>query len=840
MSRPREFENASAGTVAPSESGQKLSPMPIVEGIFIGRYEIRSLLGTGGMGEVWLALDKQLDRTVALKILPDDLARDQLRMRRFIQEAKSASALSHPNIITIYEVGEVEDIHFIAIEYVDGVTLRQRINDNDLKFEETLEIAVQVAAALATAHEAGIIHRDIKPDNIMLRRDGYVKVLDFGLAKLTEKSNERLSSEPEAMTLVNTEPGLVVGTVSYMSPEQARGLMVDTRSDIWSLGVVLYQMLTGHEPFEAPTATDQIVSILERQPPPINSYVKDIPVEIERVIARALAKDRGERYQTIQDMLVDLRQAKQRLAFQTELHRSMSAGELNLAKLTAKVSPTSLQEPSASGAIQSSTASGTTPASSISKRRRPRKKAIDSIAILPLTNTSGDPNTEYLSDGITESIINSLSRLPRLRVMARSTVFRYKGREVDPREVGEELGVRAILSGRLQVFGDRLMIGTELVDAFDGAQLWGEQYNRRLSDIFAVQDEIAREISEKLQLKLTGEEKQKLVKRYTHDTEAYHLYLKGRYFWNKRTHECLEKGKEFFKQAIEADASYALAYSGLADSYALLGVALPPRDAFPRAIAASLKALEIDDAVAEAHTSFAFARMFFEWDWQGAEGEFKRAIELNPNYATAYQWYGRLLSALGRHSESIANLQMAQALDPLSLSINTGCGVSFYMARRYEEAIQQYRKTLEMDAKFTVAHEHLGSALLQAGMYDEAIKEFQVAAGLDENDIGLRASLGHAYAVKGERDEAEKIVVELLEASRQKYVSPYFMAELQAGLGHTDQAFEWLERCYTDRAPHMIFLNVEPKLEALHTDPRFEHLLRRMNLQGKDSNLRKP
>ncbi|HKS28309.1 MAG TPA: protein kinase [Pyrinomonadaceae bacterium] len=803
--------------------------MPIGEGTFVGRYEIRSLLGTGGMGEVYLAQDTQLDRVVALKILPLDLARDQLRMRRFIQEAKSASALNHPNIITIYEVGEADDTHFIATEFVDGETLRQRIGGEQLPVDDSLEIAIQVASALQAAHEAGIIHRDIKPDNIMLRRDGYVKVLDFGLAKLTEKSNERLLSAPEAMTLVNTEPGLVVGTVSYMSPEQARGLVVDTRSDIWSLGVVIYQMLTGHEPFEAQTPTDQIVSILERQPPPISFYTEGVPAEVERIVLHSLAKDRGDRYQTIEEMLDALRQARKRLAFQTELNRSMSAGELNLAHLA---SGSSAQHVTLSDSDQQQGAhAGAKPASSISKRRRPRKKVIDSIAILPLTNIGGDPNTEYLSDGITESIINSLSRLPRLRVMARSTVFRYKGRHADPREVGEELRVRAVLTGRLQLFGDRLMIATELVDAFDGAQLWGEQYNQKLSDIFEVQEQIANEISEKLQLKLTGEEKRRLTKRYTDDTEAYHLYLKGRYFWNKRSRESLEKGLEFFKQAIEADATYALAYSGLADSYALLGVALPPRDAFPRAIAASLKALEIDDTVAEAHTSFAFARMFFEWDWAGAEGEFKRAIELNPNYATAYQWYGRLLSVLGRHNESIVNLQMAQALDPLSLSINTGVGVSYYLAGRYEDAIEQYRKALEVSDRFTLAHEHLGSALLQVGRPEEGVAEFQRAVALDESDLGLHSSLGHACAVAGRREEASKILSELKEAARERYVSPYFMVELLAGLGQTDEAFEWLERCYRDRSPHLIFLNVEPKLSALKADPRFDNLLKRMNLK---------
>ena len=775
------------------------------------------------MGEVYLAQDKQLDRTVALKILPDDLARDQMRMRRFIQEAKSASALNHPNIITIYEVGEAESTHFIVTEFIDGKTLRQRIMRGDLQATEALEIASQVAAALAAAHAAGIVHRDIKPDNIMIRRDGYIKVLDFGLAKLTEKSIERKSSAPEAMTLVNTEPGLVVGTVSYMSPEQARGLVVDTRSDIWSLGVVLYQMLTGREPFEGPTATDQIVSILEREPPPISLYAADAPPELDGIVARALAKNTGDRYQTIEEMGEHLKHARQRLAFQSELTRTMSTG-IKVAPPAQRSTP-----PRAPSHASSSAFSFTRRQSSI-LRRRALDRAIDSIAVLPLTNTSGDPNTEYLSDGITESIINSLSRLPRLRVMARSTVFRYKGRDADPLQVGEELGVRTVLTGRLRLFDDRLIIVTELVDTADGALLWGEQYNREQADIFAVQEEIAQEISEKLQLKLTGEEKERLAKRYTDDTEAYHLYLKGRYFWNKRTQDALEKGLDYFKQAIDTDPSYALAYSGLADSYALLGVALPPRDAFPRAIAASLRALEIDDTVAEAHTSFAFARMFFEWDYAGAEGEFKRAIELNPNYATAYQWYGRLLSALGRHDESISNLQMAQALDPLSLSINTGVGVSYYMARRYTDAIEQYRKTLEMDRGFAVAHEHMGSALLQAGVFDEAIKAFEAAERINENDIGLRASLGHALAVSGRKDEAEAIVAELLSASKQRYVSPYFMVELQAGLGHTDTVFEWLERCYTDHAPHMIFLNVEPKLDPLRSDPRFGNLLRRMNL----------
>jgi serine/threonine protein kinase/Tfp pilus assembly protein PilF len=805
-----------------------LSFTSIAPGTLLGRYKIGSLIGAGGMGEVYLAEDTRLERIVALKILPDDLAADQQRMRRFIQEAKSASALNHPNIITIYEIGEAEATHFIATEFIEGETLRSAFSSGPLKLQQAVDISMQVAAALSAAHAAGIVHRDIKPENIMLRRDGYVKVLDFGLAKLTEKATERQFSEPEAMTLVNTEPGIIVGTVSYMSPEQARGQEVDARTDIWSLGVVLYQLITGREPFEAPTATDQIVSILERQPPLISFYMQGIPDELQRIMSRMLAKERDTRYQTAQELLDDLRQFKQRQEFEAELSRSMSLGEKGLAAIVQSGDAASVEEYKKQ-AVVGQKASKQSRASNVSRRRRSRK-VIDSIAVLPLANVSNDPNTEYLSDGITESIINSLSRLPKLRVMARSTVFRYKGRQVDPQEVGSELGVRAVLTGRLLQLGDALMIGAELVDVSDGSHLWGEQYNRKPSDIFAVQEEIAREISDNLQLKLSGEEKQRLVKRYTENTEAYHLYLKGRYFWNKRTHENLEKGTEYFKQAIEADPAYALAYSGLADSYALRGVALPPRDAFPRAIAASRKALEIDDTVAEAHTSLAFARMYFEWDWTGAESEFKRALELNPNYATAYQWYGRYLSAMGRTSESVVNLKTAQKLDPLSLSINTGVGLSHYFGRQYQEAVDYYLKTIEMDQSFTLAHEHLGSAYLQTRMFDEAIAEFQAACRISESDIGLKASLGHAYALMGRTEDAREIIEELIELSRQKYVSPYFVAEMFTGLDEKDRAFEWLEKGYTDRSPHMIFLEVEPKLDTLRSDPRFKDVLRRIGL----------
>ncbi len=803
----------------------------IPPGSRLGRYEIKSQLGVGGMGEVYLAQDTNLRRPVALKLLLAKFTQDEDRLRRFEQEACAASALNHPNILTIYEVGSENDVRFIATEFIDGVTLRQQMGHAPMRLGQALDIAAQAAAALATAHEAGIVHRDIKPENIMLRNDGYIKLLDFGLLKLTENSSahQRLAGESSAM--IDTDPGILMGTVKYMSPEQARGFEVDGRTDIWSLGVVLYEMLTGRLPFGGGSTTDILVSILQHAPAPLGLYAADIPAELDRIVALALAKHQEERYQTSRDFASDLKSLWQELEFKARFASSSRLEGGDEERQTGD---------DARPAVELSRASAVSPEKSSSRalassRRRRSRKAIDSLAILPLINVSADKSMEYFSDGITESIINNLSQLPRLRVMARSTVFRYRGEEVDPQEVGRELGVRAVMTGRVLHLDDNLIIKAELVDANDGAHLWGEQYNRKMVDVFSVQQEISREISEKLRFKLTGEEQKRLTRRSTENPQAYQFYLKGRYCWNKRTPEGFRKAIEHFEEAIEIDPVYAAAYAGLADSYNMLGTysALAPREAFPKAKAAATRALEIDDTLAEAHTSLAYVENSYDWDWMGAEFEFKRAIELNPSYATAHYWYAIThLAALGRLNEAKAELTQAKELDPLSLIIGTNLGWLSYFARQYDRAIEQYEKTIELDANFGVAYYKLGQAYERKGLAEEAITQYRKALYLSINSPGIMSALGHACAQAGKPEEARHVLDELKEMSKERYVSPYFIAEVYRGLGELDKTFEWLEKAFADRSDWLVWIGVEPAFDDLRSDPRFINLLHRIGLSS--------
>jgi serine/threonine-protein kinase len=809
------------------------------------------------MGEVYLAADTQLDRTVALKVLPPDIASDQQRMQRFIQEAKAASALNHPNILTIYGIGEADSACFIATEFIDGITLRERIRKEPMGVGEILEVGMQVASALSAAHEAGIVHRDIKPENIMLRRDGYVKVLDFGLAKLTERAASR--KHTDASTLLETDPGVVMGTIVYMSPEQARGLPVDGRTDVWSLGVVLYEMIAGRQPFQGETKSDVISLILQKEPPPLARFAPGIPAELERIVMKALAKDCEERYQGVKDLMIDLRRLKHRLEVDAEIERSgipSLSGSGPVVATSGTSGGQSVPAPLHSGGTPTSAVSEARPTSSAEyivgeiKRRktwliptaaalllagialvyflflRSTRTAINSIAVLPLVNANNDPNTDYLSDGITESLINSLSQIPELRVMARSTAFRYKGQELDPQRIGRELDVRAVLTGRVLQRGDMLTIQVDLVDTSDGSQLWGEQYNRKISDLLGIQQNISREVSDKLRLKLSGEQKEQLAKRYTESTEAYELYLRGRYHWNKRTSEGLMRGIDYFEQAIKTDPAYALAYAGLADSYNVLSTnaVRPPKEAFPKAKEAAERALALDDTLAEAHTSLAFIKTVYEWDWQGAEKEFKRAIELNANYANAHYFYAfaHLLS-MGRVEEANTEMKRALALDPFSLIINTNLGRTYYIARQYDRAIDQYRKALEMDAAFPRAHERLQEAYEQKGMFREAIADLEQvnpAAGPK-----LRAAFEKA-GVKGYWQAR----IDLDKQSTQTYVSPYFTAVKYAAIGDKDQAFAALERAYQERDTWLVHLKVDPMLDTLRSDPRYADLLSKINL----------
>jgi serine/threonine protein kinase/Flp pilus assembly protein TadD len=803
--------------------------MTIASGTRLGRYEIRSPIGKGGMGEVYLAQDTQLERTVALKLLPPDVAQDQQRMNRFVREAKATAALSHPNIAHIYEIGEADAVTFIAMEYVEGRTLRQYMKSAHIPLDEALDIALQVASALGEAHAAGIIHRDIKPENIMLRPDGYVKLLDFGLAKLVEKHPQEPHTLDEATTLlIQTNPGMLMGTVTYMSPEQARALEVDARTDIWSLGVVLYEMVAGQVPFPGQTTTDMLVSILEHRPRALSKAMPEIPIDLDRIITKAMAKRRESRYRSAMDFVAAIKSLRQEMEFKAKLARSLNLD----ARATEAITQYDTKAMLPSGQELSAASKNTGRTSVSQRRRRPRRKAIDSLAILPLGNDSGEHDMEYLSDGITESIINNLSQLPKLRVMARATVFRYKGREVDPLQVGQELNVRAVLTGTVFHLNENLLIRTELVDTTDGSRLWGEQYNRQMTDIFAIQEEIAREISEKLRFKLTGEEQQQLAKRHTDNPEAYRLYLKGRYNWNKRTPEGFKLGIEYFKEAIDLDSGYALAYAGLADSYNMLGnySELPPRDAFPRAKTAAIKALRIDETLAEARASLAYVMNGYDWDWKGAGEEFKRAIELKPNYATAHYWYATVhLAALGRLDEAISEMTEAKELDPLSLIINTNLGWIYYFARRYDDAVEQIHKALRIDENFNVAYFKLGQVYERQGRYEEAIAQYRRAMQLSSN-LWIMPGLAHALAMMGRRDEALRVLDELKAMSRERYVSPYFIAEVYRGLGEIDLTFEWLNKAYDDRSDWLVWLGVEPSLDGLRSDPRFTDLMRRVGL----------
>jgi TolB-like protein/pimeloyl-ACP methyl ester carboxylesterase/Tfp pilus assembly protein PilF/predicted Ser/Thr protein kinase len=1249
----------------------------------LSHYRIINQLGAGGMGEVYLAEDTRLERKVALKLLPAEFTKDPERVRRFEQEARAASALNHPNIITIYDIGQADGVHFIATEFIEGQTLRQRLASGRMMVGEALTAALQVAEALQAAHAAGIIHRDIKPENLMLRPDGYVKVLDFGLAKLTEPAAPTCDTEAPTAAGVSTEPGVVMGTVRYMSPEQMRGQKVDARTDLFSFGVVLYEMIAGRAPFAGATTADVIAALLDKEPPPLARYAPEVPVELECILSRALRKDRERRYQTVSDLLVDLKGLKQEREFAARqehlaafgtraadvparpetryarsgdvhiayqvigngpldlvyvrgwvsnldyfweepsyarfLHRLTSfsrlilfdkrgtglsdrvheselptleqrmddvravmdavgsaraalfgvseggpmcalfaatypertaalvmygsyakriwspdypwaptpgerqkffdliqqgwggvvdievmapsratderfrewwaaylrrsaspgaalafakmntqidirhllptirvpalilhrTGDLDahvrgsrymaeripgakyvelpgndhlpwagdqaaildqvaefltgiqqiaeLDRVLATVLSTNIVGPAAQAATpgpnqwrailarfrgreietteesllatfdgparairaacavgeaaqqlglkckiglhtgecdvigdrlggvaveisrqvaaqaapgevlvsstvkdlvagsgigfadrgvrlltagagewhlfavereeslrremetrpgwQAAAASPEAGAAAASRRSRAEtdvepgkktrakktspasarghfRKTIQSLAVLPLVNASEDPGAEYLSDGITESIINNLAQLAKLRVMARSTVFRYKGRAVDPQQVGQELGVGAVLSGRVQQLGDTLVIGTELVNAEDGAQLWGGQFRRELSDIFAVQEEIAREISEKLRLRLTGEQKRRLTKRHTENAEAYQLYLKGRYYWNQRTEDDLRKGIECFQQAIKVDPRYALAYTGLADCYAFLGdvgiTAIPPREAFSQALAAVMKALQLDDTLAEAHTSLAHLRMH-HYEWTEAEREFQRALELNPSYATTYHWYAFYFAARQRYEEALTTIAQARALEPLSLAISTDVGVLHYYAGHYDEAIKLYLTTLELDPSFVRVYVTLASAYSKQGRHGAALEMIQKAITLSGGAAKL-AALGRAYAAAGRRDEALGIVSQLQEQAQQHYVSPYSMALIYAALGEGDAAFNFLEEAYQEGAGDLIFLNADPWLDQLRADARFADLLQRVGL----------
>jgi serine/threonine protein kinase/Flp pilus assembly protein TadD len=838
--------------------------MSIAAGTKLGRFEIRSKIGAGGMGEVYLAQDTELNRKVAIKVLPADLATNQDRMRRFKQEATAAAALNHPNIAHIYEIGESDGTNFIAMEFVDGVTLREKIHQERSELRKLLRFLQHAAEGLAKAHAAGIVHRDLKPDNIMITGDGHAKILDFGLAKLVETKPDGAAEMGEAATAMmpvqHSTPGVVMGTVGYMSPEQAQAKPVDQRSDIFSFGCLLYEAATGRKPFAGDSIVDTLHKIIHDPAPAITDFNPAASPELQRVIRKCLAKEPEKRYQTIRDTANDLEELLEEMKGASDIERSVAPpanattsgrqigggkstdDDVRAAESTVLISqpPASSAEYIVSGIKQHKLAAvigllaivvGAV-GLGLYLHARNTEVAIESIAVLPFDNQNHDPETEYLSDGLTDSIINSLTQLPNLKVIARSSVFRYKGKQTDPLAIAKELGVRAVLTGRIMQRGDSLTIGAELIDARDNKQLWGDQYERKLADLLSVQREIAKEITSNLRLKLSGAEQERATKQYTEKPEAYQLYLKGRLYWNKRTGGAIKKAIEYFSQAIEKDPGYALAYVGLADCYVVPANPQPPNEKMPKARAAARRALELDETLAEGHTALARVLAVYDWDWVGAEKEFKRAIKLNPRYAGAHQWYGGYLEMMGRRDESLAERKQALELDPLSLTINFELALAFYYARDYDQAIQQFQKTLELDANFPLVHAHLPAAYEQKGMYDQAIAGFQKGVALrggTEWSFSM-SGLGHVYGVSGKKAEARAVLDELKQASRQEYVPADSIALVYAGLGEKDQAFTWLEKAYEEHAFKMAWLKVDPQWDSLRSDPRFADLLRRVGL----------
>jgi serine/threonine-protein kinase len=762
----------------------------LANGTQLGPYQILAPLGTGGMGEVYRARDVRLDREVALKVLPEQFARDPDRLARFEREARAVAALAHPNILVLYDVGAEQGVRYAATELLEGETLRRRLAREPLPWRKVVELAAAVADGLATAHARGIVHRDLKPENLFLLPDERVKILDFGLAKFDAGPLATEGADTRPYSPTQTQLGAVLGTPAYMAPEQVRGLPADARSDLFALGSVLYEMISGRRPFAGQTDAELAAAILHEDPPSLAGAGPKAPAELERLIRHCLEKNPEARFQSAHDLAFALR------------------------------------------ALLSDSGVAETPAARSDDKRRRRRKAIDSLAVLPLVNAGADPEADYVSDGLTESILFTLSRLPRLRVMARSTVFRYKGRDVDPQEVGHALGVQAVLTGRLSLRGDTLSLAVELVDVTDGAQLWGEQYRRKLADVLAVQEEIARQITENLRLRLTGAEKKRLGRQPTADTDAYRLYLQGRYCWNKRTEDGLTRGIACFEQAIARDPAYALAHAGLADCYNNLGSYSfgPPREAFPRAKAAALRALELDPDLAEAHVSLGFARYIFDWDWAGAREEFRRALKLNPGYVTAHHWYAWYLLVVGDGDGAWAEMQRARDLDPLSLPINTNLGFCCYYTRQYDRAAEQFHKALEMEPAFAEAHRGLGLTHAEMGQFGKAVAALRKARSLSPASTEIVAQLGYAYALAGKHGEARKVLRELDEQARQRYVSSYDRAVVHGALGEDDQAFTWLEKACEERAYALAWVKIDPVLDRLLPDPRFAGVLTRVGL----------
>jgi eukaryotic-like serine/threonine-protein kinase len=809
----------------------------LAAGQVVGPYKIVSLLGQGGMGEVYLAQDQRLGRQVALKLLPAQFTRDADRVRRFEQEARAVSALNHPNIVTIHEIGNSNSRHFITTEFIDGETLRQHMVSNRLNLDAVLDIATQIASALAAAHAARIVHRDIKPDNIMIRPDGYVKVLDFGLAKLIEQDHQTLLGLEDPTAQQNpTAKGVILGTVNYMSPEQAKGGNIDGRSDIFSLGVVLYEMITGRKPFAGDSLAETFANLVNLEPPPLSRFVSNPPDDLRRIVSKTLRKNKDERYQLMKDLLIDLKTLKENLTLEK---RSESVHDRDSASTR---SPATI----GSGAQTIESKNGvfqkilhhrlsaalvliillTTIGLGVWRFSRfSARKQIESIAVLPFVNESGNSDVEYLSDGMTETLINSLAQLPNLAVKARSSVFHYKGKETDAKTIGKELNVQAVLNGRVVQRGQDLTLYLELVDTQTGNRIWGDQYNRKQSELISLQSEIARKVSERLKTELSSADEQKLAKNHTANPEAYQLYLKGLFYLNKRTTADVQKAVEYFQHSVAVDPDYALGYAELANACLMYrGYRIEQRSEVTlKAKDAVLKALSLDPRLGEAHA--ALGLILFGEDLAGAEREYQRAIELNPNYATTYLYYHFVFIARRDWEAALAMQRRGLEIEPFSLIINREYGTTFFWARRYDEAIVQLNKTVELDPSFPSAHYILAITYQMKGDYAKSVEEhskYQELNGEPQKAALLRESFskggwqGFLRTITDERHQIDLSWDDL---------TAYY-----AALGDKQRAFALLNK-RVDEGLNPRQASFDPRLDSLRDDPRFDEMLKRSGLK---------